>query len=410
VDTKSLIQELQKYGLDEGEASLYYTLSRIGPSRAAAVAHAAGKKRTDAYRILDHLVEKNFVQKTLERPARYIPRPLEEALDRAMAARARTTQAMEAERQTLTKAWPRPLSVANPQQARFSIHQGPAQIMGLLTRMMDSAKEEILIAASKDGLARLDREALRQTLAARAKAGISVRFLAKHARGGDQPVLEIPGVRVRYAELPTFYQSLIIDDREICLFVTSGKGLSGSDDAVLSLNSSDLVLAQKALFDQAWAHALSPSDVAQDGLARQVQVLRGRWVRTARLREMILAASQSIQIEASSAEAASWSTHGIAAALSQQGKRGRTIVLRVPNFKVSAIPGAILDVPKKTVRRLRAIVDDRQVLLGLDTPDSSSDITPEEEWAIWSTHAGLLEAVGHEADKSASAAKLSVGE
>src|SRR5687768_13772355 len=101
MDIEALVKTLQRYGLDEGEAVFYYHLCRLGPSRAAAVAESAGRKRTDAYRVLDHLVEKGFAQRTLERPARYIPHAIEEALEKAMAARRGDTDELERQRLVL---------------------------------------------------------------------------------------------------------------------------------------------------------------------------------------------------------------------------------------------------------------------------------------------------------------------
>src|ERR1041385_3619659 len=148
--------------------------------------------------------------------------------------------------------------------------------------MVASAKEEVLLAISRDGLERLDLAALTAAMRLRAEAGVLVRILAKRARGAAA-LPPIPGVRVRYGDLPTFYQALVVDDREIALFVAAGKGISGGEETVLWLNSSDIVLAQKALFDQAWMQALSAADL-EDEVPRQVQVLRGRWARGARLR------------------------------------------------------------------------------------------------------------------------------
>lgn len=391
MDLKDLLHRVQQYGLDEGEVDLYYHLCRLGPSRAATVAEAAGRKRTDVYRVLDRLVEKGFAEKSLERPARYLPRSIDDALERAMAARHSATEALDAQRSDLARAWPRPLSQAEPARTRFTVHQGSSQVNGLLVRMVESAKEEILLAISRDGLARLDVPALVAAMRSRAEAGVMVRVLAKRARGGDL-LPDIEGVRVRYGDLPTFYQALVVDDREIALFVAAGKGISGPEETVLWLNSSDVVLAQKALFDQAWMQALSNAELGEE-VPRQVQVLRGRWVRGARLRDMVQRARTSVVIQAPAPEVAGWAKQGVLEALAHCAARGIQVLLRLPAGS-PAVPGAATGPQVGDRRNLVAIVDGCQALLSLGAWEPRDTADPEEEWCVWSTHPDLVAILG----------------
>ena len=401
MDVADLLRRVQAYGLDEVEANLYYNLSRLGPSRAATLADAAGRKRTDVYRVLDHLVEKGFAEKTLERPAVYVPRPLEEALAHALGARRRQTEDLEALRGELAQAWPRPVSEATATRSRFTVHQGTTQAMGLLLRLVAAAKEEIVLAVSADGLARLDAEALRRALRARAEAGVLVRVLAKRARGGDAPFGGLDGVRVRYADTPTFYQMLAIDDREIALFVAAGKGISDAgEETVLWLSSPDVVLAQKALFDQVWMLGLTGAELAQPR-SRQLQVLRGRWVRTARLREMVASAQASLDITAPPAETAQWGARGLLASLAEAAARGVHVVvrgdpgLRVPGVRNAGAGG--------DGRNLVAVVDGVESLVSFGL---GGDVAGEDEWALWSTHPDLVALLGMGGVVMASAAPV----
>ncbi|MHB1261770.1 MAG: helix-turn-helix domain-containing protein [Thermoplasmatota archaeon] len=391
MEVKDLLQRVQQYGLDEGEVDLYYHLCRLGPSRAATVAEAAGRKRTDVYRVLDRLVEKGFAEKSLERPARYLPRAIDDALERAMEARRSATEALDAQRSDLARVWPRPLSQADPARPRFTVHQGSSQVNGLLVRMVESAKEEVLLAISRDGLARLDAQALAAALRARAEAGVMVRVLAKRARAGAL-LPDIEGVRVRYGDLPTFYQSLLVDDREIGLFVAAGKGISGPEETVLWLNSSDVVLAQKALFDQAWMQALSRVELEKE-VPRQLQVLRGRWVRGARLRELVQGARSSVVIQAPAPEVAGWAKQGVLEAVGRCAARGVQVLLRLPAGS-PAVPGAAVGPQVGDRRNLVAVVDGYQVLLSLGAWEPRDTADPDEEWCLWSTHPDMVAILG----------------
>ena len=384
MDLAGLVRAMAGYGLDEGEATLYYHLCRLGPSRAASVAEAAGRKRTDAYRLLDRLVEKGFAEKSLERPARYVPRTPEEALEGALQVRRSQTEALETGRAALAAAWPRPVAPPGSQRQRFAVHQGRAQIDSLIQGMVAGARDEILVATSADGLARLDAEALRKLLAQKARDGVLVRVLAKRGRDGHAPLADVPGILVRYTDLPTFYQLVAADAREIACFVAAGKGISGSEESVLWLSSSDVVIAQKSLFDQAWAQAMSSDDLLHDP-PRQAHVLRGRWVRTSRLKEMLRGARRSIVLEATAEEATRWARQGVLDLLRERAAAGVQVTLCTPADP--GLPG-ILHVPTPAPRAaLVAQADGEQGLLALagrSDPDQAHD---DGEWSIWSTHA-----------------------
>lgn len=390
MDAAELQRQVQDYGLDEAEASLYYNLSRLGSSRASTLADAAGRKRTDVYRILDSLVEKGFAEKTLERPVLYVPCPLDEAIGRALAARRARTEALETRRADIAAAWPRPVSESATTRSRFTVHQGSAQVLGLLTRMVASAREEVVLAASVDGLARFDAEALRHALEARAADGLLVRVLAKRPRAGEHPLARVAGARLRYADTPSFYQVLAIDDREVALFVVVGKGRpdGGGEETVLWLSSPDAVLAQKALFDQAWSAGIPARDLDRPR-PPQVQVLRGRWVRGARLRQMAESARTALEVTASPSETRGWRKEGIADAIERAAARGVDVVVR--SAADPGVPGFLRDASAADGCNLVALVDgvESLVSLGLSQGDEPSD-----EWAIWSTHADLVAMLG----------------
>lgn len=349
------------------------------------MADAAGRKRTDVYRVLDNLVDKGFAEKTLERPALYVPRPLEEALNRALDLRRAETAALESRQAELAQAWPRSVAEAAPTRSRFTVHQGASQVIGLLQRMIASAREEIVLASSPDGLARLDTDALRRALEVRAREGLLVRLLAKRARSGTHPLAGTEGARVRYADTPSFYQVLAVDDREVAIFVSTGKARAeGSEESVLWLSSPDVVLAQKALFDQTWALGIPARELSAPR-PRQIEVLRGRWVRGARLREMAETARSSLEVTASPSETRTWQRDGVAAALSRAINRGVGVVVRSADG--AGVPGFVPDPAAVDGCNLVAVADGVESLLSLGLADGDDDA---DEWAIWSTHGDLV--------------------
>ncbi|MFO1533291.1 MAG: hypothetical protein ABR562_06290 [Thermoplasmatota archaeon] len=258
--------------------------------------------------------------------------------------------------------------------------------------MLGSANEQVLLATSTDGLARLDLPTLRESLRSRAAAGILVRVMARRGSEDVFPLDGIDGVQVRYGDLPTFYQAVLVDSREIALFVSAGKGISGSEETVLWLNSSDVVLAQQALFDKAWLQALSNDDLAEGKAPRQVQVLRGRWVRGARLKEMVQGAKESIAIRAPAGEPQRWKRQGILAALTAKASEGVSVSLHLP-ADAPAVQGATIVTSPQTGTSLVAVVDGTEVLLALGAGDDPQAAHDEGEWSVWSTHPDLADLV-----------------
>lgn len=387
MESRELMAAMQAYGLDENEARLYFHLSRLGPSRAADVAMAAGTKRTDAYRLLDRLADKGFASKSLERPTRYIPRPAVEALQAALEARFREADRLQRDASGLAELWPKPVAAHAPIRQRLAVHQGRDQIDGVLARMVESASEDVLLATSHDGLARIDAAALGAALQARAAAGVMVRVLARPS-AGVLPFASLSGVRLRQGSLPSLYQCLIVDQREVALFVGAGRGISGSEETVVVLTAPDVVLAQKALFDQSWSLAAAPGEAAT-----QLQVVRGRWVRTARLKSLIDRTQRRLVLRASASETTGWARQGVLAALEAAAARGVAVTVHAPAWQ-TPLTGVRVEpcLPAPGLPGLLAAADDAAVLVGLDDGDTGD---PDDEWGLWASHprlAGLLEA------------------
>lgn len=61
----------QKLGLDDKESNIYVTLLEFGPSPASIIANKVKLKRTTIYYILDELIKKGFVKKTIHHNINY---------------------------------------------------------------------------------------------------------------------------------------------------------------------------------------------------------------------------------------------------------------------------------------------------------------------------------------------------
>ncbi len=386
LDVRALVAELRGFGLDEAEAFVYYHLSRLGGARAADIAAAAKRKRPDTYRILDSLVAKGFAEKTLERPTRFIPIAIEQALQGVLDVRAARMEELAAKRGDLAQKWPKPTAVAGPSSQRFTVFQGREQVHGLLARMLEEADEDVSIVASPGGLARLGLRAMLADWDGRSARSVRTRILTK-PEGHDDIEAFLDNAEVRYLELSSFHQMIIVDAKQIALFVSGGQKLSttGEEETVLWLNSPDFVLGQKALFDEVWATGLAHTEReaahAESRRPRECKLLRGRWQRIDRMRSMIGRAQATISIIAPAEEVERWTSGPVQRLLAQALKRG--IKINAWSDGDPPVPAVTMATPPDV---MIVIVDGAEVLQVYGAREEPGAVAFDGEWAFWSTH------------------------
>ncbi len=388
MDVQELLQRLQAFGLDEGESVVYYQLCRLGGARAAEVAVAAKRKRPDTYRILDNLVIKGFAEKTLERPVKYVAIDVETALGRLLEARAEEVETMRSESTSLAKLWPKPHAAAGPTSQRYTVYQGREQVKGLIGRMLEAAQEEVIVVASPGGLANLGLRAFLDSLG---DTNVHLRLLTKpEARKHESLAGLESDIDIRYAELPSYHQMLLVDSKQIALFVSAGRKVStqGDEETVLWLNTPDFVLAQKALFDAVWMTGLSHDAwvvADKDGqLPAECKLLRGRWQRIDRMRRMINRAERRIWIDAPAADVARWSRTGVQRDLQRKAKNGVDVWLWTDGDV--SIDGITVQRVAEASPMMEVLVDGQEGLVVMGSTQAVDEIAFDGEWADWSTH------------------------
>lgn len=396
MEVQALILQMAAYGLDDGEATVYYHLSRMGGARAVDVANAAKRKRPDTYRLLDSLVKKGFAEKTLERPTSFLPIPIAIALERLVAVRREQADELARNALPLAESWPHAHAEAGPGQQRFTVFQGREQVQGLIRRMFAAAQDEITVVAAPGGLANLGLAAFIKSLEGQAASQVHVRVLTKPDGARRETLHGLRAIaQIRHADLPSYHQMIIVDAQQIALFVSSGRKVSTQGDVqtVLWLNTPDFVLAQKALFDEVWATALATEEqetAQREGrLPNETRVLRGRWQRAGRLRRMVAHAQDSVWLRAPAEEVSRWHG-GLAAALAARAAQGVRVVLWTDGEFVA--PGVeVISCPRPVV--VECIVDSAQALQVFGAREQPDAVAYDNEWSVWSTHADAVAAM-----------------
>lgn len=392
-----LVEELTRFGLDERSARVYYHLSRLGQATASEVAQATDVQRTEVYRVMEDLEDHGFVEKTLERPRKYVPRPVKTALDAKLKDARREVETLEETSQELADLWP---SVQHDEDAireRFSVHQGRHQIRGVLERMIDHAEEELLLVALRRGIPRLDTMGVLDDLVDRA-SDVRVRVLTEVDEDPHEGVARLAeDGELRHLDLPGYAQLLIADASEIALFVSLDPLVStqGTGETVLWLNARDFILAQKALFDTLWAtgidHAARRHEVEAGQPAARAEIVRGRWMRYERTKEMLHRAEASARIMVPPEDADRFARAGIDRALERAIGRGVDVEVVAP-----ADPGlerVEVDEREAAPGLAMLVVDQAEALIGMGIRQDPESMASEDEWSVWATHDDMIDHV-----------------
>lgn len=397
MDEAEIVEELTRFGLDERSAHVFYHLSRLGPSTASEIAQATDVQRTEVYRVMEDLEGHGFVDKTLERPRRYIPHPIEEALEEKVKQRERHLEQLEASSSTLADAWPQADHGEQAHQQRFSVHQGRDQIHGVLERMLENATDEVLMIALHRGLGRLDTMGVVEDLIEHASEGVNVRVLTEIDDERSEVLDRLSdAAEIRHLNLPGYAQLVVVDRDQIALFVSLDPVVStqGAGETVLWLNARDFILAQTALFDTLWTTGIDYEAILEEGetgaLADQLEVVRGRWMRYERIKEMLHRADDTVRLAVPAADVERFPRAGLGQALERAADRGVEVTVACPGDPDLA---GVRRIPRSEPRLALLVVDDEETLIGMGIEEDPSSAMSEDEWAVWGTLPAMVEQV-----------------
>lgn len=387
---QEIVERLGAFGFGPLEALVYYHLTRLGASRAADVAEAAKVRRTEIYRVLGQLESQGYVQKTLEKPARFAALGPREVLQRASETRSREVEALQELATGLLEVWDQGPKPAAPGQSLFAVQQGRGQIEGLLARMVEGAREEVLIGASERGWIRLQSRQLVEQLRSKSKGGVRVQLLTELEKDTLERTADLARfAHVRHFPVPGYYGVVFVDSREIALLVSAGPPIATrpGDETALWISAPDFVLAQKALYDVMWERGIDfearGKEIGRGDAAEHLSVLRGRWVRYNKMKDLLQKSQREIRILASPVEIRRWSKAGINRLLERRAEAG---------VRVRVLTRGDLPTELKGVETARYVGDFAAFLLEVDatwflcafgTEEGPQETTFEPEWAVW---------------------------
>lgn len=256
---EEIVDRLSLLGLEEDEAAVYLHLARTGASKASEVAEAVKLHRTDAYRTLDALVQRGFVQATVERPTRYEARPVDAVFaDVRLAEQARLENILriQSEVTSAIRAMGASAEKATAKKATRTI-QGRTEALRALDRLLGQAGTSFTFVSTSPLAVQLAQATgLWEAARRRADGGLQVRaLLADDERVRSALARVAPSsIDVRHASTERVAQVALADDREVLLWVSHDPSsrLLASDDVALWTNAPDLVGTLAWLVDSAW--------------------------------------------------------------------------------------------------------------------------------------------------------------
>ncbi len=391
--TDDLVKALMRFGLSEPEAKAFYHLSKSGEATATQLAQEAGLSRADVYRAADGLEARGLIERTVDRPQKFLPRPIEDAVAALLDSRRADLRDLESGQETLVRFWPKDTGREEAAAQRFKVQTGRAQIEGMLHRMIERAEREIALAAPHRTVHRLLGWGVGAALEKAAEKGAQVRIITQITDELLGPDRLPKGAEVRHSELPTYAQFLIVDQKEIATYATVDPvvGSTGRPETVLWMNSPDFTMGQQTLFDDMWMQSIPlaarRAELESGRRPLHMAVVRGRLPRVDEMRSIVSRSARSVFLSVPRS-AAAFLTPRVVPVLQRAASKGVQVRVLSPQ-RVEGLTG----VPG--VEQRRGLVDERIGVLVSDGAEvmlvpSDGDGDGGEERSVVSTVPDLV--------------------
>ena len=247
--------------LVDADAAVYVQLVLAGPAKVSDLAEALKIHRNDVYRTAERLMQRGLIEATLERPARYVAVDPQKVFDAEIAARLRSIDALKQTREHVTDLVSKIHLAASPTKSTYRVIQGRPDIYGNVRELIEGAKTSVTWATTLPASAVLwDLFGLYDTVRAAAKRGVDFRGLVRPEAGGLsrlEAALDLTNVELRNLEAAGIVRFLVVDDRELVMWVVNdpSESLYAGDEVAIRSTAPGFVEAQRFFFEQAWDRA-----------------------------------------------------------------------------------------------------------------------------------------------------------
>lgn len=384
---------LIRCGLSEKEARAFVHLTDLGKSKVTDIAKRAGLKRAETYQILERLQGRGLVEGTLERPRLFTAVGPERALAILLEERATELKSVEREREDIVAGLSKIGGAAPEATGVFRILHDQNQIRGQLLRSLAAAKREVVVVTSGRGLSKLLLEGFDDPLREAHARGAEVRILTEVQQGHEEDVKKLAAfAEVRHLMVPRPLRFVIVDDSEILQYVTADNPTgqaapgTGQKETAFWIGMSDHVQAQRAFFDELWNDAVKATarfeEIRSGRAAEHVAVVKGRFTRYEKQKEMALRATKSLVAVLTAGDAARMDKSGLKRLYASLAKNGVAVRLIAMGEAKVDVPGATVKMTKSAAMHPFQVVDGREALLAFHTRDATDAVTEKGEFGV----------------------------
>jgi sugar-specific transcriptional regulator TrmB len=147
---------LQDFGLSEKEARIFFMLSKKGSATTAEISSMTQLSRLQTYRIIKALLDKGLVEMALERPRRFTPLKIEQALTLLGQEAERRVADLERKTPLLLREWSTASDMRNDDtNFAFRIIQGAKNVTKFRNMLCEAAKKEISVVIKPNELTKM---------------------------------------------------------------------------------------------------------------------------------------------------------------------------------------------------------------------------------------------------------------
>ncbi len=269
-EVELIIGYLKDFGLNEKEARVYLALSKMSSATGSETALATRLSSLQTYRALRVLLNHGLVEMSLDRPRRYTPLKIEQAISLLGQEAERRLLDLESKTPLLLKAWAE-LGNLEPDRENFTfrIIQGNKNVSKFRLMLYQSAKNDVAAIMKPNELAKMVLDGADDVFQQLSFKNIAVRGLSELNRyniDASKKFLEfIKFHHVNHSNLVPF---VIIDGKEaLCCLSRDGK--DGIPENAIWTNHPELVGIFKEVFEELWFSS-------QEGTAR-VREIEGNY-------------------------------------------------------------------------------------------------------------------------------------
>jgi sugar-specific transcriptional regulator TrmB len=304
--SSTLTEKLRTLGLTENECKAYFTLLKLGESTVVQLSRESRVQRTMVYSLMSGLVSKGLVEETIDRPRRYKPVNVRQALPRlAMRIRDRLDKIVKESEQLAAKLEGFSISPVqtgdSPEEIR--IIYGPQAARAHLLESVRSAKTEFWGMAGRRRPPHISDRLLAETFQLIKSKGLKTKLIIEVDRENRRRVARMAAAAEisHYQPIPVYMYGA--DDKMVAVSLAREPIIRRSQTAQLVSTYRPTVQIMRQFFDTLWQEsipfALQDATLSGRGtLGSRSLVTRGRKQGYARAELLMESAKESIRIYA----------------------------------------------------------------------------------------------------------------